>query len=74
MFAAVHDASPVPTDDPVREGKGLARQRQRGRVEKATEPLVMKVVLVDCLIYRGITLPGDTPHHHQTVTNPLRSR
>jgi hypothetical protein len=31
----------------------------------------MKVVLVDCLIYRGFfAVSGDTPQLHQTVTNP----
>jgi hypothetical protein len=40
---------------------------------KALKPLVVSVVLVDCLIYRGFAVVrGDTPHHHQTVTNPLQ--
>jgi hypothetical protein len=33
----------------------------------------MKVVLVDCLIYRGFfVLGGDAPQHRQTATNPLQ--
>jgi hypothetical protein len=49
------DRAAVTADEAGHEGQGPGRQRQRGTVEKQLEPLAaMKVVLVDCLIYRGL--------------------
>ena len=55
---------------PVQKGSWMTTAARHGR--KARKPLVVSVVLVDCLIYRGLRCSGDTPHHHQTVTHPLQ--
>ena len=68
------DPGPVTADDPGNVGEGLARQRQRGTVEKQLESLVSELVLVDRLIYQGLAmLACDTPSRHLTVTGPPRS-
>jgi hypothetical protein len=53
-----------------------ARRQAAMPIKPGTPPdmVAMKVVLVDCLIYRGLPRSGgDTPHHHQTVTYPLQT-
>jgi hypothetical protein len=63
-------SQPVAADESGHEGPGLARQRQRGTVEKHGSPwkplVAMKVVLGDCLIYGGLLCyQRDTPRLHQ---------
>jgi hypothetical protein len=67
------DRGPVPADDPGGEGEGLARQRQRGTVEKHGKPLASdEEIVVIASSTRGFLIPrGDTPHH-QTVINLAR--
>ena len=63
----------VPPDDPGREVKGLAGQRQRSTVEKQRKPLVSDEGRSWSIASstRGFScLSGDTPPRHQTVTNP----
>jgi hypothetical protein len=65
------DRLAVAADDPGREGEGLARQRQRGTVEKQLESLVLGVDFG-----RLPQLPGALPCPGETrriVTRPRRT-
>jgi hypothetical protein len=67
------DLGPVAADDPGHAVQGL---RDNGRKARKP-PVAMKVVLVDCLIYRGLPRSqrrhaAPSPEHDQSVTTRMK--